>query len=366
LQQFNDGWRIHPKGFTLPDKDLPCVELTWVKGRDTDPVSTRNSTTFVQPMNKCYWPLALLFSLFGAHAGASSLPELHEGVRYDVHTDIEGFRLVARGRPGQSPQALSSALQMRARAICADSKPISQPKETEYEYLEGGTRFLMPAGGAFIPLTTYSNVRMAPSSNAVFSCTQTVTIAPTAALRVVIENQLGETIAYIDQGFASFNRERLDILIGGAPMDRVIKDAIVEALAARGYATEVADTADLTKGRIVVAKASVPHEQFDGVAMLTKIGLLGIQNLSAAFCSIQVTVSAPGGSRPLATGGVSTRQMLPAIYSSWKKDMAEGPNPSTHEKTSSLLAGTLATNVKAAIHALPANAIQSLLTPNAQ
>ncbi|MDR7335378.1 hypothetical protein [Roseateles asaccharophilus] len=317
-------------------------------------------------MNKRAWPLMLLLSLFGANAGASSLPESHEGVRYEAHTDIEGFRLVARGRPGQSPQALSNALEARARAICADSKPISQPKETEYEYLEGGTKFLMPAGGAFIPLTTYSNVRMAPSSNAVFTCTQTVAVAPTAGLRVVIENQLGETIAYIDQGFASFNRERLDVLIGGAPMARVIRDAVVEALAARGYATEVLDTPNLTAGRIVVAKASVPQEQFDGVAMLTKIGLLGIQNLSAAFCSIQVAVNASGGNKPLATGGVSTRQMLPAIYSSWKKDMAEGPSPSTHEKTSALLARTLATNVKAAIHALPASAIQSLLAPNAQ
>jgi hypothetical protein len=308
----------------------------------------------------------LLLAALGAHADTKSLPESHDGVRFEVQTSTEGFRLIARGRPGQSSQVLSSALDTRAKALCTDSKLIAQPKEAEYEYLEGGTSFLMPAGGAFVPLTSYSNVRMAPSLNAAFTCTQTVAAAPNSGLRVIVDNQLGETIAYIDQGFASFNRERLDVSIGGVPMNRIIGEAIVEALAARGYAAEVADNSDITLGRIVVTKASVPYERFDGVAMLTKIGLLGIQNLSAAFCSIQVAVNAPGGGKPLAAAGVSTRQMLPAIYSSWKKDMADGPSPTTHEKTSLLLAGTLATNIKAAVHALPASTIQSLLTPKAQ
>lgn len=316
-------------------------------------------------MTKPFLSLIFLFFSIGAQADTSGLSESKDNIRFDVHAQSNGFRVVARGKPGQNLQALTSTVDERAKVLCADATPTAPPKEAEYDYLEGGANILMPVGGIFIPLTTYSRVSKAPSLTVEYACPQAIATVLSPELQVAIDNQLGETIAYIDQGFASFNRDRLDVQIGGTTLTQVIREAVVEALAARGYTAQVSEAAHPTQGRVTVSKASVPNERFDGVAMLTKIGLLGISNLSAAFCSIQVTVNAPSEVKPLTSVGVSTRQMLPAIYSSWEKDMANGPSLSTHEKTSALLAATLAANVRAAIHALPVRTIQALLTPKA-
>ncbi len=306
---------------------------------------------------------AILTVGLNANSAAGDLPDVIDGVRFDLHRQAKGFTVVARGKPSESQLRLSAAFAMRTKAMCPDAIVDGLPKQSEYEYLEGGAQYLMPACGTYLQMTTYNTVQSAPALTGFVTCQGANEPAPAIPrLKVAIENALGENIAYIDQGFASFNRERLDVPLSGDAITDLLAHAVKDALAARGYDVEIVSPTEPNAARIRIGKAPVPGERFEGIAMLTKIGLLGIQNLSAAFCSIDVAIDAAGGNTPRKIGGVSTREMLPAIYSSWKQDMTNGPSESTHTKTSAILAKTLSANVRAAIHAMPAKSLEFLFS----
>lgn len=310
---------------------------------------------------------SLLLTTLNAAAAPGELPESKEGIRFDAHQTGNGYSLVARGRPEQSLQILEAAFMAGAKALCPEAEIASDLRKGEYEYLEGGDPFLMPVAGAHLSISTYNLIRSAPLLAGAITCRSTESTqqigTPESSPRLAVVSTLSPTFAYIDQGFASFNRERLDVPMAGATVEKIVNDAVKEGLAQRGYYVRTASPDVGATGQIIVSPAAIPGERFEGIALLTKIGLLGLQNLSAAFCGLEVAIQpAMAGSR-MPIGGVSTRQMLPAIYSSWKQDMSDGPKESIHAKVSALLSTTLATNVRAAIHAMPTKAIALLLAP---
>lgn len=293
------------------------------------------------------------------------------GVRFDVHrADAISLSVVARGRPGQSSQMIQTALSAYIAQVCSNAASVTMDSPSEYEFLEGGNEFLMPAGGVFIPTKTYHAVKRAPLLHGSARCEQPTTsamiIRKSTPVRLEIVSSLGESIPFIDQGFASFNRERLDVPVSGATPAQTGKEAVKQALLARGYEVEVVAPGSEGDARIVLTKAPVPYEQFAGLALLTKLGLLGIENRSAAFCSINLALYSKSSNRPQSLGTVSTRDMMPPVYKSWKEDMANGPSASILAKATPLLNVALPANVKAAIHAIPPEALQSSFGSGAQ
>ena len=335
-----------------------------------------SSNTRILPMKRLVTIVLILLS------GCTTAPDVTEnaipsrsasvaGVRFDVHrADAISLSVVARGRPGQSTQMIQTALSAYFARVCSNATSVTMDSPSEYEFLEGGNEFLMPAGGVFIPAKTYHAVKRAPLLHGSARCdlpaTSAMVIRESAPVRLEVVSNLGESIPFIDQGFASFNRERLDVPVSGATPAQTAKEAVKQALLARGYKIEVVAPGSEGDAKIVLTKAPVPYEQFAGLALLTKLGLLGIENRSAAFCSITLALYSKSSDRPLSLGTVSTRDMMPAVYKSWKDDMANGPSASILAKASPLLNVTLPANVKAAIHAIPPEALQSSFGTGAQ
>jgi len=94
--------------------------------------------------------------------------------------------------------------------VCPGATSVTMDSPSEYEFLEGSNQFLMPAGGVFIPTKTYHAVKRAPLLRGSARCEQPTTsaivIRKSAPVRLEIVSSLGESIPFIDQGFASFNR----------------------------------------------------------------------------------------------------------------------------------------------------------------
>lgn len=315
-----------------------------------------------------------VLSVVSVHALATPESTLtpRDGVRFDAQITPYGYTLVARGRPAQPYERVQASFEEAMKELCADAKVVEGLKHGEYEYLEGGGQYLMPVSqGVFIPWTENNTVRMAPSIFGQIVCatpqravTATGTLPPPA--RLVVESRLNESVPYIDQGFGASIREKLDVPLNSGAFAMVIDRAVKSALLARGYNIDVVTSSDREAARLVFTPMPVSGEQFDGLAMLTKIGLLGITNKSFAFCSFEIAVASRKMSEPQAVGMVSTRKDIPAIYSSWKQDMANGPSEKTHSMVVALLSKTLETNIRAAIHALPSQTIKLLFDEQGQ
>lgn len=315
-----------------------------------------------------------VLSVVSVHALATPESTLtpRDGVRFDAQITPYGYTLVARGRPAQPYERVQASFEEAMKELCADAKVVEGLKHGEYEYLEGGGQYLMPVSqGVFIPWTENNTVRMAPSIFGQIVCatpqravTATGTLPPPA--RLVVESRLNESAPYIDQGFGASIREKLDVPLNSGAFAMVIDRAVKSALLARGYNIDVVTSSDREAARLVFTPMPVSGEQFDGLAMLTKIGLLGITNKSFAFCSFEIAVASRKMSKPQAVGMVSTRKDIPAIYSSWKQDMANGPSEKTHSMVVALLSKTLETNIRAAIHALPSQTIKLLFDEQGQ
>ncbi|MDT9002272.1 hypothetical protein RQP53_23530 [Paucibacter sp. APW11] len=300
--------------------------------------------------------LALLAAVAGpAHADS-------DGVRVEAHAQASGYRLVARGRPGQADERLLAAMKVEAGRLCAGGTLTEPAASGSYEYLNGGNQFLMPAGRVLMPMASYHQLEVAPLLSSMLACpAEPGSPKNEAALRLRIDSELPEHVNYIDLGFGSSIRARLEVPLSGKRYADLVAEAAAEALRARGYALALEPAGQAVAGaaQLRVAGAEVAYENFYGMAMVTKIGLLGLSNQSAAFCSISLNLAL--GGTPLSAGMVSTREMLPAIYSDWGRDMAQGPAPAVHQSSTERLGKTLQANVRAAVHAMPSAALQSWL-----
>ncbi len=309
-------------------------------------------------MNKAGWVVCVIMVAANASAGDARERTIN-GVRFSAFAAAtDRIELTARGMPGQTPTELRAAFDVRARELCpatAVQEPLTQG---EYDYLQGGNQVTMAAGGALLNMTQYHLLKKAPTLSATLVCTRQADAALPRAqpFNVYVKNELGENISYIDQGFASFNRAQLDVPVAGVALRETLVRSIGKALGERGYQAVMVDTQAAADVTITVSKAHVPQEQFNGIALLTKIGLIGLSNLSAEFCSVAVTVQRKDSADQLYASGVSTRKLIKPVYGNWARDMAAGPAPDLHIKTSAALSQTLADDVAAAIHGMPPSA----------
>jgi hypothetical protein len=296
--------------------------------------------------------------------GNSSL----NGIRFAAHRIAPDLvRVVARGKPGQSTQEVQEALSAHLRKLCGNASRVESFEQSEYEYLEDGNSYFQHVAGLLLPKSTFHVIKQAPLVSGSFQCRAVAgsdqgTIRKQASIRLEVVSELGETIPFIDQGFASFNRERLEVPISGVSLAQRASAAVRDALKARGYDAELVQSGSAADAKVVISKAAVPREQFSGIALLTKLGPFAIENTSVAFCSIGVTVYVNSGARPTATSVVSTGERMPAAYTSWARDMANGPSAATQIKTIPLLLKAMSANIKAAIHAMPMDALEPTST----
>jgi hypothetical protein len=314
-------------------------------------------------MYKAVWMVCAL--VISTSASASEAPERKiNDVRFNAFViGPEKVGLVARGVAGQNATTLRTAFESYAKSLCSDARVVEPLVESEYEYLEGGSQITMPAGGILLSMTQYHNIKKASALSGSVECKLAVeSLLPEPAVNVFVASDLGEAITYLDQGFASFNRERLDVPVAGTSLFDTLARSVSASLKARGYQPMMVDSADKADVIVTVSKAHVPQEQFAGMALLTKIGLLGITNLSAEFCSVVVSVQRKNYADQHYVSSVSTRKLIKPIYGNWAKDMAAGPAPDLHKKTSADLSTTLYDDVAAAIHRLPSFAFDNQAT----
>ena len=57
---------------------------------------------------------------------------------------------------------IQTALSAYIARVCSNATSVTMDSPSEYEFLEGGNEFLMPAGGVLIPAKTYHAVKRAP------------------------------------------------------------------------------------------------------------------------------------------------------------------------------------------------------------
>lgn len=316
-------------------------------------------------MKKHVAQIGLLLSVLSPVTWASDA----SNVRFDVHRSGHSYVLVARGAPGVTASELYRALSEKEGTLCQSAKRADYTDEHEYDFLDGGASYILPAGGAFVGRTAPHVIRRARAVETEVSCAKDGAVKadqPQRALRVYIRNGLGDTISYVDQGFASFNRHSLDVPVKGEPIQKHIASSILAALRERGYDAEMADSPESSDLEFSVSKITAPEERFGGVVLMTKIGLLGIEKASYAFCSIRLDLMRHAAkSAPVIASHVSTRAKIPAAYADWEKDMANGPSPDLHAKTSDMLMQALAVDLKALVHTIPADALEMNDSPTA-
>lgn len=305
-------------------------------------------------MKKTVWSICGLILSLSASAGDLSEPTIN-GVRFNAFTTgPDKIALVARSTARQDAEALQAAFEVYAKHLCADAHTNLALTDSVYNYLEGGNQVLMPAGGILIPMTRYHEIKAAAALSGSVECSGgTVPQLPAPAVKVFVASDLGEDIIYFDQGFASFNRARLNAPIVGASLLQVMNRSVSAALQERGYQPTLVDSAEQADIVVSVVKSHVPREQFDGLALMTKLGLFGLADLSVEYCSVAVTAHRRENPDQRYSTGVNTRNQIKPIYRNWAKEMAAGPAADLHKKTSEDLAATLYTDVAAAIHALP-------------
>ncbi|SHH22933.1 hypothetical protein [Massilia sp. CF038] len=274
-------------------------------------------------------------------------------------------RLIARGQAGQSPDKVRVALDQYANEICPQARVIGTVQESEYKELTSPYHVLAQDQSNLLGETRYHELKRSTALTAAIECKQALAMRlAQPALKVFVQNDLGEAIPYFDQGFASFNRERLDVPIDGTAIAETLAMSVKTALNSRGYQPTMVDSADQADIVVSVAKARVPQEQFDGIALMTKIGLLGLTNLSGEFCSVVVIVQRKDRSDTRYAVGANIRKLTKPVYTNWKTDMAGGPPAALHKQTSAALSAILNDAVDGAVHRFPPAAFEGV-TPAA-
>jgi hypothetical protein len=283
-----------------------------------------------------------------------------EEVRFDQHESTDGFLLIARGKPELAPDRLQQAFTNKAQALCIGATVPQPPLAAVYFWLDGGTNFLMPAGGILLPMRAPSRIAQAPLLSGKVVCPGVMrpSVPPR---RLVVSSKLGAVISYVDQGFASFNRGSLDVPINGHSFDEIATTSLLEALGERGYKVELAVQASPEDALILINKRSTPGEFFDGVTMMTKLNMLGLDEASYAFCSLQISTQSIEAGTPQIIGQVNTREKIAAVYKNWKTEMAEGPSDTIHARSYEVLGRIVANDVRAVVHAIPTETLDKLI-----
>ncbi|MBC3874428.1 hypothetical protein [Undibacterium flavidum] len=194
-------------------------------------------------------------------------------------------------------------------------------------------------------------------------------------LRVIFLSELPEGITYYDQGFGDFIREKklipvidtsiaettktsinrefasqgLNILFVDAPRDFIQARAdIVKPQPRKFFSPSVAEkmapllsnlkSQELADIVIIVSPGKTSSERFlEGLAVMTKIGMFGIDKATYIFTMPRVEIYSLTSISLCTQLNPVTRKKIPAIYSDWTIDMANGPDEKTRSEMQAIV-----------------------------
>lgn len=201
---------------------------------------------------------------------------------------------------------------------------------------------------------------------------------PSIPYRIVMLSNLPEVVTYQDQGFADFIRETKQVPTTSIDVAAVTRASLEAALndASKSYSVkvELADTRAKTEREqvlsaeavaswvdaalrrpdvdavVVVGQGTTRFERFvKGVSMVTKIGLLGIEKLTMVFSMPEISIYGRASKEACSTTSSVRRTRIPAIYSKWADDMANGPSDAVHTRAQTAIAQELPLAIQEAV-----------------
>lgn len=206
-------------------------------------------------------------------------------------------------------------------------------------------------------------------------------------LQAVYLSELPEAITYYDQGFGDFIRESMTVEVKGISLNQIIFESLKASLHSLEIELErIEPAADIESERkrlsvewkartfepnvaeemnpilsllgnttpatalIVIGPGKTKSERFiEGMAVMTKIGMLGIEKNSFVFTMPRIEIySIPRRVSCAQLNPFSTKR-IKAIYSNWGKDMASGPPESVAIQMQSMISSELAEVIPKAI-----------------
>jgi len=195
-------------------------------------------------------------------------------------------------------------------------------------------------------------------------------------VRIQFVSALPEALTYYDEGFGDFIRESKEVKVTLISVSSLTKEAIVQAAASRGIrlawvapptATSTQDSSTPSNedvkqlvsrlpnqsevdALVVVSPGTVRSERFiKGMAVMTKIGLLGIEKTTIIFTMPQVDIYTRASARPCLTLDHVRSKRIPAIYAKWSTDMVNGPSEALHREMQNIISQELPLTIEESV-----------------
>ncbi len=189
---------------------------------------------------------------------------------------------------------------------------------------------------------------------------------PKPTVRVQFVSTLPEALTYYDQGFGDFIRDSKEVPVTTLSINSLAIESFMGALdnlsvqsspasqVSRASTQEEVDrivaglsTRTDVDALVVLSPGSTSSERFlKGMAVMAKIGMLGITNLSIVFTMPNFAIYSTGSSKPCASLNPVRTKRIPSIYKSWSTDMASGPTENLHREMQAIVGGELPLTVR--------------------
>lgn len=180
--------------------------------------------------------------------------------------------------------------------------------------------------------------------------------------RIAVLTTLPGGVVYVDQGFGSRIKNVVEVekqapdfeaLLTHAAKEKFVNDGIpnvtfvplpdqirielTKAFASRGFFQSTGDfirpflkeirSTQKVDTLVLAARGFADGETVPGVGIVTKLGALGITNLTRVYASIWLSVwDTDTLQYVVASNSVTRQRQFPAIYRDWSVEMVEGPN----------------------------------------
>ncbi len=238
-----------------------------------------------------------------------------------------------------------------------------------------------------VPLTAaYGLLALLLSCPATSMAQEEVPSASRQMIRLQVVSTIPESLSYADQGFADFIRERKDVALTSLEINRLMTDSLLKSLSSAGLGVSLSPPAyqaatpeaingwvaglrarNDAEGLVVLSPGRTPSERgLQGMTVMTKIGMLGIQKLSIVFTMPKISIYTAKSADPcLELEPVRTKR-IPAIYSSWSADMVTGPSDAVHGEMQAIVGSELPLAIEDAVTRAARGIARCLQTAEAQ
>lgn len=228
--------------------------------------------------------------------------------------------------------------------------------------------------------------------NTALANTDSATLHESKEITIALASELGDTVTYYDQGFASLMNNQLDVSSQGALVS-ALHDAIKQAFSKSGYNVIIRDLStqetktilestdnhrDLfpspeeratnlhnngilstlnSTGKIdlliVLRKIPARYEHFNGLGVVTKNGALGFTHITRIYLAAQMAIYQiePAKEIGLAQTDIAYEE-IPSIYRNWDKEVVPGLSSETKEKVLLIISKMLQELTREAFHRL--------------